>query len=247
MGLDELLYSIGEGAERLASALKSLLYPRPSDEPPSFRLTSRLVKSRVTVHELLSLHLQLCFLAYLVLNFAVVFLTRSPLWVTAAAVPYFLYLRYLFGRYGSFLLDERPYRVFYTGISVLSLLAFLGYSLVRLYAGSVIYVYIYVLLVAVLVLLFRWYFKRTFGRDYTYGTVEDARGDLIRVFVHDDLPANVKPGLYWLPAVPDAKPGAVVKILVEDRTFRSAKPVRIIEVYLSQSSQSSTEPKNAME
>ncbi|WP_099209652.1 DUF2101 family protein [Thermococcus henrietii] len=243
MSIENLLYSIGEGVERLAFGFKSFLFPEPSREPPSFRLTSRLVKSRVTVHELLSLHLQLCFLTYLLLNFAAVLLTRNPQWVVAVAVPYFLYLRYLFGRYGSFLLDEKPYRVFYTVISALSFLAFIGYSLVRLYLKNVVAVYLYVLVIAISVLLFRWYFKRTFGRDYTYGTVEEVRGDLVRVFVHDDIAANVKPGLYWLPAVPDAEPGRVVKVLVEDRTFRSAKPVRIIEVYFSQSSQSSTEPK----
>ncbi|CAI1492405.1 Putative membrane protein [Thermococcus nautili] len=247
MAVDEFLYSIGEGVERIASAFRSFLFPEPSENPPRFGFTRRLVKSRVTLHELFSLHLQLCFLLYLVLNFVVVFLVSSPLWVLILAVPYFLYLRYIFNRYGHFLLEEKPYRVFYTVISALSFLAFFGYSIVRLYAGGVLYVYAYVMGIAVLVLLFRWYFKRTFGRDYTYGVVEELKGDLVRVFVHDDLSANVKPGLYWLPAVPDAEPGRVVKVLVEDRAFRSAKPVRIIEVYLSQSSQSSTEPKNAME
>ncbi len=247
MSIEGFLYTIGEAVEGFVVHIKSFLFPEPSKRPPSLRVTRKLVRSRVTLHELLSLHLQLCFLLYLLLNFAVVLLTGNPLWVLLLAVPYFLYLRYFFNRYGHFLLDERPYRVFYTVISALSFLAFFGYSLVRLYAGGILYVYAYVTGIALLVLLFRWYFRRTFGRDYTYGTVEELKGDLARVFVHDDIAANVKPGLYWLPAVPDLEPGVVVKVLVEDRAFRSAKPVRIIEVYLPQSSQSSTEPKNATE
>lgn len=247
MSFDEFLYSIGESVERIVSAVRSFIFPEPSENPPSFGFTGRFVKSNVTLHELFSLHLQLCFLLYLFLNFALVFLTKNPLWLIVVAAPYFLYLRYLLRRYGDFLLDKKPYQVFYAVLSALSFLAFFGYSLVRLYAGGIVYVYLYILSVAALVLIFRWYFKRTFGRDYTYGVVEEVKNDVIKVFVHDDIAANVKPGHYWLPAVPDAEPGRVVKVLVEDRTFRSARPVRIIEVYLPQSSQSSTEPKNATE
>ncbi|WP_297516362.1 DUF2101 family protein, partial [Thermococcus sp.] len=250
MSLLDFFYSIGEATEELFRKakyhIKEIIHPTPQLRPPEFRILCRLVRKTMTVNELISLHLQLCFLTYLIANFAVVFLTSTPLYLLAVSIPYFLYLRYFILRYGNFLIEEKPYRVFYYGVSIISFLAFLGYSLLKLTSPKIYHYYAYVGAVAVAVLLFRWYFKRTFGRDYTYGVVEELKGDLVRVFVHDDLSANVKPGLYWLPAVPDAKPGRVVKILVEDRAFRSAKPVRIIEVYLSQSSQSSTEPKNAM-
>ncbi|WP_297417322.1 DUF2101 family protein [Thermococcus sp.] len=45
----------------------------------------------------------------------------------------------------------------------------------------------------------------------------------------------------------DAEPGSVVKILVEEKALKSARPTRIIEVYLDQSSQRETEPKAATE
>jgi len=227
----DLLYSLGK-------AIEEFLFPSPSEEPPKFRLTSKLVKSEVTLHELVSLHLQLCFISYLLLNFLLALLTRDPLPIIMIALPYFLYLRYLFRRYGHFLLDERPYRVFYMAISGITFVAFLAYTLFLRSAWIS-------LPVLVAVLLFRWYFRRTFGRDHTYGIVEELKGDLARVFVHDDMAANVKPGRYWLPAVPGLEPGTVVKVLVEERPLRSARPVRIIEVY--QSSQSSTEPKKATE
>jgi len=254
MTFEDFLYSLGERVETIGTSIRRffglLFRPEPLEKPPAFRFTARLVKRRVTVHELISLHLQLMFLAYLFLNFLVVLLTRSALLVVLIAVPYFTYLRYFIGRYGSFMLDVRPYRFFYYGVSLISFFAFLGYVLLRKLLPVVLYYYAYLVAVVFSVLLFWWYFKRTFGRDYAYGTVEEVKGDLVRVFVHDDICANVKPGLYWVPATPDAEPGRVVKVLVEERFMRGAVPVRILEVYLSepsQSSQTETPPNDEIE
>lgn len=252
MDIENFLYSIGSAIESAVrtcgEVVKGFLFPTPSNKAPILRVGRYFMQRRnFTPHELVSLYLQLCFIAYLGITFAVVLIIDSPLYLLVVSVPYFLCLRYILLRYGNFLVDEKPYRVFYYGISAISFLAFLGYSLMRSFFPGVYHYYAYVGAVVVSVLIFRWYFKRTFGRDYTYGVVEEVKNDVIKVFVHDDIAANVKPGHYWLPAVPDAEPGRVVKVLVEDRTFRSARPVRIIEVYLPQSSQSSTEPKNATE
>ncbi|WP_342781736.1 DUF2101 family protein [Thermococcus aciditolerans] len=228
--------------------IREFLFPAPSVKPPGLKITRGVMEKRnFTFHELISLHLQLCFMTYLAVSFVLVFLTTRPWYIPALSIPYFLYLRYFLIRYGSFLIEEKPYRVFYYGISTISFLAFLGYSLLKLASPEIYHYYAYVGIIALAVLLFRHYFKATFGRDYTYGTVEEVKGDLVRVFIHDDIAANIKPGFYWLPAVEEAEPGRVVKVLVEDRTFRSARPVRILEIYLGQSSQSSTEPKEETE
>ena len=253
MDIESFLYTIGSTAEsafgKCMGTIRGFLFPVPSSKPPDLKITRGVTEKRnFTFHELISLHLQLCFMTYLVVNFAVVFLTGTPLYLLAVSIPYFLYLRYFIIRYGNFLIEEKPYRVFYYGISLISFLAFLGYSLLKLASPEIYHYYAYVGAIAVAVLLFRHYFKATFGRDYTYGTVEEVKNDLVRVFIHDDMAANIKPGFYWLPAVEEAEPGRVVKVLVEDKTFRSARPVRILEVYLTdQSSQSSTEPKEETE
>ena len=250
MAFDDVLYSIGTAVERFARnvyrAFFEVLFPSPSPNPPKFKLLGRFVKRNLTVHEFLSLSLQLLLLSYLVLSTVAVWL-RSWALLGALFVFEFLGVRYVIQKYREYLIESESYRFFYYGISLLAFLAFAGYMLIREFWPGLYHYYLYLLLVSLAVLAFRWYFKRTFGRDYTYGVVEELKGDLVRVFIHDDISANVKPGFYWLPAVPDAEPGVVVKILVEDRAFRSARPVRIIEVYLSQSSQSSTEPKKATE
>ncbi|WP_456420667.1 DUF2101 family protein [Thermococcus sp.] len=247
----DFLYSLGEKVERLIKsfvrAILLILKPESSKKPPSFKLTSKLIQKRFTVHELISLHLQIVFLAYLLLAFGLVVLTRSPLFVGVFSLIYLLYLRYILVRYSKFLLDPEPYRMFYSGVSIISSLSFVGYTVIRDMKLSPYVYYSYLGLVVIVVIAFWMYFKRTFKRDYTFGVIEDVKDDIVRVFIHDDISANVKPGYYWLPAVGDAKPGMVVKILVEDRPLRSAKPVRILEVYLSQSSQSSTEPKKETE
>lgn len=252
MGLTDGLYRIGTVAERAfyktRDAIRYVINPSPSKTPPSHRLLSQLVREKkFTPHELISLHLQLCFMMYIAMSFVVTFLADTPSYILVISVPYFIYLHYFLTRYGNFLIKEKPYKVFYYGISAISLLAFLGYSLLKLTSTEVYHYYAYVGTIALAVLLFRHYFKATFGRDYTYGTVEEVKDDLVRVFIHDDIAANIKPGFYWLPAVEEAEPGRVVKVLVEDRAFRSARPVRILEVYFGQSSQSSTEPKEETE
>ena len=248
MPVEDFLYRIGELVDSGVKKLVALIKPSPSvKNPPNFKYLGRLVKGNLTPHEFISLKLQLAFLIYLALNLVMLFIRASPFWIVGIAVIYFLYLRYILVTNREFLVEYKPYRFFYCGISVISFAIFLGYLLVREIATTLYYYYAYLIVAFALVMGFRWHFKRTFGRDYTYGVVEEVKNDMVRVFIHDDIAANVKPGYYWLPIVPDAEPGRVVKVLVEDRAFRSARPVRIIEVYLSQSSQSSTEPKNATE
>ncbi len=254
MGIEDLFYNIGLSVEKLYNGtkrtVKQALLPTPSEKPPSWISTRFIRQKEFTPHEAISLHTQLCFIVYLVLSFAVVFLTVNPWYVLTIFVLYFLYVRYIFRRYGEFLIDEKSYRAFYFYISVISFLAIFGYSILRDLSLTAYYYYAYIGLVTLVVLFFRYYFKSHYGRDYTYGVVEEAKNDLVRVFVHDDIAANVKPGRYWVPAVPDAEPGRIVKLLVEERSMRSSVPVRVLEVYLGdagQSSQTETEPKDETE
>jgi uncharacterized membrane protein len=252
MDFINFFYSLGEGAERAFrqfwKVMISLARPRRSEHPPSLPISGRLIRSKgYTVHELLSLHLQLSFLAYLSLNALAVLLPRSIYTVFLLGVIYLFYLRTFLAKYGHYLIEEEPYRFFYLGVSSMAFFSFLGFAVLREFSPGVYYYYAYVTVVVLMVLLFRWYFKGRFGRDYTFGVVEEVKNDLIRVFVNDDISANVKPGRYWLPATPDAEPGRVVKLLVEERVLRSAVPVRVLEVYIDQSSKTDTEPKEEAE
>ncbi|WP_457752209.1 DUF2101 family protein [Thermococcus sp.] len=252
MGVDDVLYNIGEGVElfwsKLLLFISGILQPRRSDSPPNFRFLKKFVRKELTVHELLSLRLQLVFIVYLFLSLALVLVRVSVLALVFLFVIEFSYIRYIVNKYRDFFVDSEPYRVFYYSISLLSFAAFGGYSLLRSFSRSLYPIITYIVAVFVAVLTFRAYFKRRYGRDYTYGVVEEVKNDLVRVFVHDDIAANVKPGYYWVERVQDAEPGTVVKLLLEDRKLRGAVPSRILEVYLrDQSSQTSSEPKNESE
>ncbi|NJD98956.1 DUF2101 domain-containing protein [Thermococcus sp. LS1] len=245
MSLEDFLYNIGEAVDSGIHKLIEFINPSPSEEPPTFRYLTRLIKKDLTTHEFLSLKLQIAFLIYLLTNLAVLFLKLNPLWLVGIALIYFLYLRYLLTRNREFFIEPEPYRLFYYSISLISFGAFLGYSLIRKIATSIYHYYGYLVLVFIAVMTFRWYFKAKYGRDWTYGVVEEIREDVVKVFVHDDIAANVKPGRYWVDAVDDLEVGRVVKLIVEDRRLRGAVPTKIIEVYLS--SQTSTEPKEESE
>ncbi|MCD6373073.1 MAG: DUF2101 family protein [Thermococcus sp.] len=248
MNFLDFLYNVGGAVETLPTKIRELITPRPSAQPPEFRVLRKFVKKELTVNEFLSLQLQLVFLTYLIVSLFLIIFRAHP---TLLALAFILELwaeRYTLVRHGHFLLDPEPYRFFYYGISVVSFASFFGYEILRRSTLRIEHYMAYVVLVLVVVLIFRWYFKQRYGREYTYGVIEEVRNDLVKVFVHDDIAANAKPGHYWVEKVPDAEPGRVVKLLLEDRKLRGAVPSRILEVYLeSQSSQTSSEPKKASE
>ncbi|WP_456395253.1 DUF2101 family protein [Thermococcus sp.] len=248
MKLEDFFYVVGERVEsaavKLSGAFRELLFPSPRELPPDFRLLRRLVKKSITIHEFLSLKLQLVFLAYLLLNLLILLLIRSIPLLMLTALVYFLYIHRLLWRNYYFFIDFKPYRYFYYGLSLIAFLAFVGYTVLRRLTHVVYYYYAYLIVIFAVVLLFRQMFRAKYGRDWTYGVVEEIKGDLVRVFVHDDIAANVKPGYYWVDKVGDLKEGRIVKLLVEERLMKGAVPRKIMEVYLGdQSSQSSTEPK----
>ncbi|BAA30450.1 DUF2101 family protein [Pyrococcus horikoshii] len=245
MSLENLLYSIGLAMEKVFIKIKEFLLPKPTENPESFRFLRKLVKRNITYHELVSLRLQLIFIIYLISLLLITMLLKDPLTLLLTFVIEFLYIRYTIIRNWNLIIGPRAYRFFYYGISTITFVAFLGYVLIRKVATELIYYLTYISSIFVIVVVFRYYFKHKFGRDYTYGIIEEVKEDLVRVFVHDDIAANVKPGYYWVPKVSEAKEGDIVKLLVENRTFRSSIPVRILEV--SQSSQTSTEPKEESE
>ena len=248
MSIGDFLYRMGEAVDSGLGWLRGLVLPAPSKNPPSFRYLRRLIRRNLTVHEFLSLTLQLAFVSYLVVNLILLLLRLDVLWILLIAPPYFLYIRYVLLRNRKFFLELDPYRVFYYWISIISFVSFTGYAVVRGITTTVYYYMGYLAAILGVVVVFRYYFKSRYGRDYTYGVVEEVKNGLIRVFVHDDIAANVKPGYYWVDSVPEAEPGRVVKLLIENRTLRGAVPVRILEVYLTdQSSQTSTEPKEEIE
>ncbi|BAD85850.1 hypothetical membrane protein, conserved [Thermococcus kodakarensis KOD1] len=248
LDVGDILYSIGERVEkvakRTAGVMKMMLKPIPSARPPK---SWPIQKQWMTPHEVTSLLLQLIFLGYLVTGVVVAYLGYFLALIILSAF-YFLVLRFILVRYSDYILDFEAYRVFYLVVSTIAFVSYVGYVLLRRLSLDAYWYYAYLGVIGLVVILFRHYFKSRYGRDYTYGVVEEVKNDLVKVFVHDDMAANVKPGYYWVPAVPDAEPGVVVKLLVEERVFRSSRPIRILEVYLdTQSSQTETEPKDETE
>ncbi|WP_048150001.1 DUF2101 family protein [Palaeococcus ferrophilus] len=248
MAVDEFLYSLGELVERSGrdafEFIHSLIIPRPREKPPRIRIISRLVRKKVTIHELLSLKLQLTFMAYLLVGLATVFAGDSGLFVVVSAL-YLLYMRSILVQNCNFFIEYEPYRAFYYGLSLIAVLSYGGYILLRRYASGVYYFYGYLVAVFVAVGLFRHVFRSRYGREWTYGVIEEIKGDLVRISTHDDVSANVRPGTYWVEGAEGVEVGAVVKVLVEERPLKGAVPRRVLEVY--ESSQTSTEPKEETE
>jgi len=249
MDLDGILYKIGEIAEAFTGKsiqwIKDIVNPTPFQKPPRFKILKKLIKRELTVHELLSLNLQLSFIFYLLLALLLIVLFGNELYLTIISVVYFIYLRYTLLKNRDFFIEVEPYRFFYYGLTAIGFLSFLGYLLIRRFAKNVYYFYTYLIAIFVVVLAFRYIYKSKFTRDWTYGIVEDIKGELVLVSVHDDIRANVKPGKYWVDNTEDVEVGDVVKILIEERIFRSSLPKRVLEVHKAKpsSSETSTEPK----
>lgn len=252
MNLDEIFYKVGEAAESFGvksakwtkRTLNEIIKPTPSKNPPKFKLLRKLIKRELTAHELLSLSIQLSFIVYLILSLLLV-LFGNELYLSLLFVLYFAYLRYTILKNREFFIEVEPYRFFYYGLTVIGFLSFLGYLLVRKLAKNVYYFYAYLVIIFIAVLGFRHLYKSKFTRDWTYGVVEEVKGELVRIDVHDDIRANVKPGKYWVESAEDVEVGDIVKVLVEERIFRSSIPKRILEVHKAKpaSSETSTEPK----
>lgn len=62
-------------------------------------------------------------------------------------------------------------------------------------------------------------FKLRYGRDYTYGVVEEVRGGKAAVRIGYDLRSNVKSGLYFLDSLARVGRGDLVKVGVERSGF----------------------------
>jgi len=253
MNLDEILYKMGEVAETftkksvnfLEEGLKEIAKPTPSKVPPKFKLLRKLIKRKLTVHEFLSLNLQLSFISYLLLALLFVVLFGNEVYLIIISIVYFIYLRYTLIKNREFFIEVEPYRFFYYGLTGIGFLSFLGYLLIRRVAKNVYYFYAYIITIFVIVLSFRYLYRSKFTRDWTYGVVEEVKGELVRVGVHDDIRANVKPGKYWVESAEEVEVGDIVKVLVEERVFRSSVPKRVLEVHKVKpsSSETSTEPK----
>ena len=249
MTLDEILYKVGEAAEESAKwierCLREIAKPEPSKNPPRFKILRRLIKRELTVHELLSLNLQLSFIFYLLLALLLMILFGNELYLTLTFVVYFLYLRYTILKNREFFIEVEPYRFFYYGLTTIGFLSFLGYLLVRRFARNIYYFYAYLVFIFIVVLAFRHIYKSKFTRDWTYGVVEEVKGELVKIDVHDDIRANVKPGKYWVESAEEVEVGDIVKVLVEERILRGSIPKRVLEVHKVKpsSSETSTEPK----
>lgn len=75
-----------------------------------------------------------------------------------------------------------------------------------------------VVLSIVYIVLFSYFFKRRYGRSYTYGRVIQG-GSIARVKLNYDIRASVKPGIVNLPNGVAAKRGDVVVVEVEKSPF----------------------------
>jgi len=239
MNPEELFYRVGEFVESAWGKIRESINPTPQENPPNFKLLGRVVKRKVTVHELLVLKLQLAFVSYLLLALLLVVFLPNELYFIALTAVYFVYLRAIFRKYKEFFIEYKPYQVFYYSISAIGFLAFFGYLLLKRFALDIYYSVGYLVFVSVVVVMFRFYFRSKYGRNWTYGVVEEIKENVVKISAHDDIRANVKPGEYWVDKVSDVEIGRVVHVLVEERAFRGAVPIKIIEVYLSDQPSSS--------
>ena len=89
----------------------------------------------------------------------------------------------------------------------------------------------YVLLSLAYVLVFSYYFRDKYARDFTYGRVVE-EGEIIKVKVGYDIRANVKPRIINLMNTINAKNRDIVKLRVEKGIFslRGAKIVGVEEI-----------------
>jgi len=73
-------------------------------------------------------------------------------------------------------------------------------------------------------------FKLKYGRDYTYGIVEEVRGGKAAVRIGYDICSNAKSGLYFLDSLIRVKRGDRVKVWVERSAFglRGSRPKAIL-------------------
>lgn len=245
MNVEESLYRVGELVESFGRGLLKFIFPEPRENPPGFRILKRIIRRKVSIHEMLSLKLQLSFILYLVMTLLIVLFTQSGAYLILLSVLYILYLRATISWNREFFIEYEPYRAFYYGLTGIAFASYLGYLIMRRTAPTVYYFYGYLVAIFAVVLLFRYIFRVKYRREWTYGVVEEIKGDLVRVFVHDDIRANIKPGEYWIDKSEEVNVGSVVKLLVEERIMRGAVPKKIMEVYGEKpsSSKTSTEPK----
>jgi|Deesub1362B_J571_1020462.scaffolds.fasta_scaffold00215_12 uncharacterized membrane protein len=249
MRIENLFYKIGEMIESLFGSIRNIILPRPKETPPTFKFLRKIVRRKVTAHEMLILKIQLSFILYLIASLISTVLSRNPLYLVLLFILFFMYMRAILINYKEFFIEYKPYQVFFYLLAILSLGAFMGYSVLRRFNPTLQYLLVYSIVIFVAVLILAKWFKMKYGRDWTYAVVEEIRGEVVKISTHYDICANVKSGEYWIDAVPDLKVGSLVKVLVEERMFRGAIPRKIIEVYLDQpsSSNTSTEPKEENE
>jgi uncharacterized membrane protein len=72
-------------------------------------------------------------------------------------------------------------------------------------------------------------FKLKYGRNFTYGTVEESRGEAALVRVGYDIRSNVKAGLYPVKSLIRVRKGDTVKLSVE-RSLLGLKGARVREI-----------------
>ncbi|MFA4663088.1 DUF2101 family protein [Pyrococcus kukulkanii] len=235
MDIINILDRIGCWTQNVIKVLKLFFFPKPLNRPPKIRL------KKYTIHETFSLYLQLVFILYLVIGVLMI-IAKMPIHaILALCIVAYLAIRFILIAGANFIINVPAYRFFYYGLVGISSVAFVGYMVLRRIKNDPMYLYGFIGSITVVILAFRSYFKVRFGRDYTYGVVEEVKGELAKVFVHDDISANVKPGYYWVTCNLKVKPGDLVKIAIENKTLRGAIPKGVIEV--AQSSQTKTEPK----
>ncbi len=74
-------------------------------------------------------------------------------------------------------------------------------------------------------------FRVRYGRDYTYGIIQDLKGEKAKVKIGYDLRSNVKQGIYFLDSYVPVSKGDVVEVKVDRSTLglRGSKAEAIVE------------------
>ncbi len=246
--IGEVVLRAGEGATRLPETTKKgiktgreeietlMKKEREVPEPPKF-LTSFLARFHADKKDFLVLKLQIASIIFVLSVVASLFRFLSLEIFSLVAVLIFLFTSYVlvFQIKFAFPEDKNAYYVFFGFYLLMPL--FLLYidkitpSNLRIWGFASPSPYL-ILFAIITVGVFFLFFNKKYGREYTIGSVLEAKESFFEVRIGYDLRAGVTPNIYLLKSDVNAEKGDLVKVSVLKKpfTFRSAKPQKIVEV-----------------
>lgn len=183
----------------------------------------------VEAKDYLVLKIQICALAFLLFSVLYIFRFVSFKFFFLAALAAGGYAAYLlFSTVRSYFAEDfAAYRDFFMSyLSASALLVLINYKKPVL-GFSFPYLHLVLFSLAYIV-AFSYFFRKKYGREYTFGRVIESNG-LLKVKVNYDIRASVKPGIHVFENKLNAKKGDIVKLRVE-KGFFNLRGNRVIAV-----------------